>query len=135
VIKLGGPEALSPLEVLRIFESAQGREFAVQLVPEEALRGQKESSNDPLQQSFAGLMLYYCAGDVIDMRETLQNFPCGLRPSETMPKPPRSLSHTKTEHEVQPHRIPTIERFDGEMIVPRVKITLMQIDRNVRTDL
>jgi NADH dehydrogenase len=78
VIKLGGPEALSPLEVLRIFESAQGREFAVQHVPEEALRGQKESSTDPLQQSFAGLMLYYCAGDVIDMRETLQKFPVRL---------------------------------------------------------
>jgi len=78
VIKLGGPEALSPLEVLRIFESVQGREFAVQHVPEEALRGQKESSTDPLQQSFAGLMLYYCAGDVIDMRETLQKFPVRL---------------------------------------------------------
>lgn len=78
VIKLGGPEALSPLEVLRIFESVQGREFAVQHVPEEALRGQKESSGDPLQQSFAGLMLYYCEGDVIDMRETLQKFPVRL---------------------------------------------------------
>ena len=78
VIKLGGPEALSPLEVLRIFESVQEREFAVQHVPEEALRGQKESSTDPLQQSFAGLMLYYCAGDVIDMRETLQKFPVRL---------------------------------------------------------
>jgi len=78
VIQLGGPEALSPLEVLRIFESVQGREFAVQHVPEEALRGQKESSSDPLQQSFAGLMLYYSQGDVIDMRETLQKFPVRL---------------------------------------------------------
>ena len=78
VIKLGGPEALSPLEVLRIFESVQGREFAVQHVPEEALREQKETATDPLQQSFAGLMLYYSAGDVIDMRETLQKFPIRL---------------------------------------------------------
>ena len=78
VIKLGGPEALSPLEVLQIFESVQGREFAVQHVAEEALRGQKEGANDPLQQSFAGLMLYYCKGDVIDMRETLEKFPVRL---------------------------------------------------------
>ena len=74
VIKLGGPEALSPLEVVRIFEELQGRQFDVEHVPEEALRQQRETASDPLQQSFAGLMLYYSRGDVIDMRETLHNF-------------------------------------------------------------
>ena len=74
VIELGGPEALSPLEVVRIFEDLHGCKFDVQKVPDEALREQRESSNDPLQQSFAGLMLYYSGGNVIDMTETLQKF-------------------------------------------------------------
>jgi len=74
VIKLGGPEALSPLEVVRTFEELQGRKFDVQHVPEQVLREQRESASDPLQQSFAGLMLYYSRGDVIDMRETLNRF-------------------------------------------------------------
>jgi uncharacterized protein YbjT (DUF2867 family) len=74
VIKLGGPEALSPLEVVRAFEELQGRKFDVEHVPEEALKEQRETSSDPLQQSFAGLMLYYSRGDVIDMRETPHEF-------------------------------------------------------------
>jgi uncharacterized protein YbjT (DUF2867 family) len=78
VIELGGPEALSPVEVVRIFEELRGRKFEVQHVPEEALREQKETASDPLQQSFAGLMLYYSEGDVIDMRETLGKFPVQL---------------------------------------------------------
>jgi len=78
VIELGGPEALSPLEVVRIFEELRGRKFEVQHVPEEALRKQKETASDPLQQSFAGLMLYYSGGNVIDMRETLGKFPVQL---------------------------------------------------------
>ena len=78
VIELGGPEALSPLEVVQIFEESKGRKFGVQRVPEEALMQQKETATDPLQQSFAGLMLYYSQGNVIDMQETLQKFPLQL---------------------------------------------------------
>jgi NADH dehydrogenase len=78
VIELGGPESLSPLEVVRIFEQVQGRAFEIQHVPEEALLQQKKTADDPLQQSFAGLMLYYAAGNVIDMHETLQKFPVQL---------------------------------------------------------
>ena len=75
VIKLGGPDALSPLEVVRLAEQAAGKKVVVQHVPEEALRAQHATSTDALQQSFAGLMLYYAGGDVIDMTETLQAFP------------------------------------------------------------
>ena len=78
VIELGGPEALSPLEVVRAFEELLGRKFDVQNVPEEALKEQRESASDPLQQSFAGLMLYYSQGHIIDMRKTLQKFPVQL---------------------------------------------------------
>jgi uncharacterized protein YbjT (DUF2867 family) len=78
VIELGGPEALSPHEVVRTFEELQGQKFEVQYVPEEALTEQMESSSDPLQRSFAGLMLYYSRGDVIDMQPTLARFPVQL---------------------------------------------------------
>jgi uncharacterized protein YbjT (DUF2867 family) len=65
-IELGGPDALSPLEVVRLSEQLLGRPVAVQHVPEEALRAQKSAATDPLQQSMAGLMLYCAGGNVID---------------------------------------------------------------------
>lgn len=74
VIELGGPEALSPLEVVQIFEKEKGRKFDIQHVPEDALREQRESASDPLQQSFAGMMINYSQGSIIDMQETLQKF-------------------------------------------------------------
>lgn len=73
-IKLGGPEALNPLEVVHIAEETTGRRFAVEHVPEEALRAQLASAPDSLQKSFAGLMLNYAAGEVIDMSETCRAF-------------------------------------------------------------
>jgi len=69
VIELGGPEPLSPLEVVRAAEEAMGKPVVVQHVPEEVLRSQHAAATDLLQKSFAGLMLYYAAGDVIDMTE------------------------------------------------------------------
>jgi uncharacterized protein YbjT (DUF2867 family) len=75
VIDLGGPQALSPLDVVRLAEQVTRKRFAVQHVPEEALRAQHATATDPLQQSFAALMLYYARGDVIDMQATLRAFP------------------------------------------------------------
>ena len=74
-IKLGGPDALSPLDVVRLAEETSGTRIEVQHVPEEALRGQHQAATDSLQRSFAGLMLYYASGDVIDMSATLRAFP------------------------------------------------------------
>jgi uncharacterized protein YbjT (DUF2867 family) len=82
VIKLGGPEALSPLEVVKVFEEQSGRPFTVQHVPEEQLRAQKDGATDSLPESFAGLMLAYAQGNVVDMRATLQKFPVRLRSVE-----------------------------------------------------
>jgi uncharacterized protein YbjT (DUF2867 family) len=75
VSKLGGPEALSPLEVVRLAEQILGEKFVVQHVSEDALRAQHAAATDSLQRSFAALMLYYARGDVIDMTETLRAFP------------------------------------------------------------
>ena len=75
IIELGGPEPLSPLEVVHLAEQVTRKRFAVQHVSEEALRAQYDSATDPLQQSFAALMLSYAHGSAIDMTGTLQAFP------------------------------------------------------------
>ncbi len=74
VIKLGGPEALSPIDVVHLAERITGRAFTVEYVPEDALHAQHAAATDPMQQSFAGLMLYYAAGDVVEMADTLRLF-------------------------------------------------------------
>jgi uncharacterized protein YbjT (DUF2867 family) len=79
IVELGGPDAMTPLQVVRVAEEVTGRSMHVQHVPEVALRAQYDAAPDALQKSFAGLMLALAAGDVIDMRLTLQSFPLKLR--------------------------------------------------------
>jgi uncharacterized protein YbjT (DUF2867 family) len=74
VVELGGPQALSPREVVRIFEAAGAADIATEHVTEAALRAQMQDASDPLQKSFAGLMLQYASGDAIDMTDTLKVF-------------------------------------------------------------
>ena len=66
VVELGGPQALSPREVVRMFEAAGAGEIATESVPEAALEAQMNAAVDSLQKSFAGLMLQCAAGDAID---------------------------------------------------------------------
>jgi len=77
-IEFGGPEALSPLEVIRAFEAAGWGEFSVQHVPLENLREAYEAAEDPLQKTFAALQLQYAAGDPIDMTAVLELLPLKL---------------------------------------------------------
>ncbi len=77
-IELGGPEALSPLEVVNVFETSHGKKFELQFVPEEALRAQKDGAQDPLSESFAALMLGVANGSEIDMKNTIEVFPMKL---------------------------------------------------------
>jgi len=79
-IELGGPEALSPLEVVSIFEAAKGRKFELQFVPAEAIRAQKDAAQDPLSESFAALTLGVVNGSEIDMKNTIDGFPLQLTP-------------------------------------------------------
>ncbi len=78
IFQLGGPEALSPLEVVRIFEKHAGSRFVIEYVPIVALQTQKTSATDSLSESFAALMLNYAAGDNIDMKETRKVYPFSL---------------------------------------------------------
>jgi uncharacterized protein YbjT (DUF2867 family) len=73
-IEFGGPEALSPLEVVARFEKISGRAFAVEHVSEAALRSQFDAATDSLQKSFAALMLGYARGDAMDMASVVDTF-------------------------------------------------------------
>ena len=53
-LDLGGPEGLSPSNVVKIFESIGGKAFDVTHVPAEALQGQLAEATDPMQRSFVG---------------------------------------------------------------------------------
>jgi uncharacterized protein YbjT (DUF2867 family) len=79
VFELGGPDALSALEVVRAFEAAGGRPFALEHVPEEALRAQLAAAPDPMSRSFAGLMLSCALGNTVDMKRALAAMPVSMR--------------------------------------------------------
>ena len=76
-IEFGGPEQLSPLEVIARFEKIGGKKFTVEHVPEEALRAQFASATDSMQKSFAALMLGYVYGDAMEMGAIQKEF--GIR--------------------------------------------------------
>ena len=65
VLELGGPEALSQLDAIAIFERAKGRAIAREFVPIEVLQAQI-GAPDPLQATYAALTLGYAKGDVIE---------------------------------------------------------------------
>jgi uncharacterized protein YbjT (DUF2867 family) len=78
VLEIGGPEALSPLEVVRIFEKRGGKKFEVEHVPEDALASAKANAKNPVEETFAGLQLLYARGFEVDVKPTLARFPMRL---------------------------------------------------------
>ena len=64
VLEMGGPEPLSQLDAVRIFERHFAKKIDLDYVPIAALEEQGRSS-DPLQKTFAALMLAYAKGDAI----------------------------------------------------------------------
>jgi len=81
-LDLGGPQAISPLGVVKIFEQVGGKPFEVTLVPVEVLQSQLAGATDPMQKSFVGLMLSYPSAPAIDMTATLKAFPLKLKTVE-----------------------------------------------------
>jgi uncharacterized protein YbjT (DUF2867 family) len=81
-LELGGPAMLSPHQVIQIYEQATGKTFETTHVPAEALEAQQAGAEDPMQQSFIGLMRCYATGDPIDMGETLKTFPVKMKTLE-----------------------------------------------------
>ena len=75
VIQLGGPQALSPLEVVKLFEEVGGRSFTLTHVPEDALKAQKAAATNSLDEAFSALMIAYAQGSVIDLEPAFRVFP------------------------------------------------------------
>lgn len=78
VLELGGPQALSPLEVVTIFEELSGRPFTLTHIPVEMLQFQRTTATDVLQKSLTALLLSYAAGSSIAMDEIRSVFSISL---------------------------------------------------------
>lgn len=63
-LEMGGPEPLSQLEAVKVFERTLGRKVELERVPLAAIEDQHRST-DPLQKTFAALMIGYAKGDAI----------------------------------------------------------------------
>jgi uncharacterized protein YbjT (DUF2867 family) len=82
VRELGGPEALSQLQAVRIFEAKWKRKFTLEFVPLEALQAQL-AATDPVQKTFAALMISYAKGDSIpESRANAERYGIRLRSVE-----------------------------------------------------
>jgi len=77
-LDVGGPQDLSPLDVVQIFERLAEASFERQFVPEDALRAQADQATDPLAETFAKLQLEYAHGCVMDSSEALRLMPMEL---------------------------------------------------------
>jgi NADH dehydrogenase len=64
ILELGGPEGISQLAAVRIFEQQLNLQIKVEHLPRAALQAQHQSS-DPLQKTFAALLLAYAKGDEV----------------------------------------------------------------------
>jgi uncharacterized protein YbjT (DUF2867 family) len=73
-VECGGPEALSPLEVVARFERIGARSFKLEYLPEPVLRLQFQQATDSLQKSFAALMLGFTQGDAMNMAPVVDTF-------------------------------------------------------------
>ena len=63
-LEMGGPEPISQLDAVATFERLLGRKCEIEKVPLAALEEQHRST-DPLQKTFAALMIGYAKGDAI----------------------------------------------------------------------
>ena len=78
VLELGGPQNLSQVDAVKIFEEVLDKKIEVGQIPVDALQAQFNGAEDPMQKSFSGLMLCVANGDHIDMKNVLSKFPVEL---------------------------------------------------------
>ena len=76
VVELGGPQGRSArTKSCGCSKRTGAGEITTESVPVTVLEGQLKGATDSLQQSFAGLMLVYAAGDAIDTTTSSRLFP------------------------------------------------------------
>ena len=77
-LEIGGPQNLSPLEVIAIFERISGSPTERQFVPQDALLAQMAQATGPLAETFVKLQLEYAGGCVMNSSPALQLMPIKL---------------------------------------------------------
>src|SRR5256885_6914858 len=75
VIPVGGPEAISQRDAVKVFEECFGRKFDVVEVPEATLEEQWRAAENPFGKTFAGLMLGVARGLDSDAEPPFADFP------------------------------------------------------------
>ena len=95
IINLGGPEHLSPLETVRIFEARIGKKFDVRHISEEELLRQYSMASTPAEKTMAALCLNFARGDRIPMTDVLREFPIELRTVEEYAREVTAMSQKK----------------------------------------
>jgi len=78
VLELGGPQNLSQLDAVKIFEEVLNKKIEIGQIAVDVLKSQINGAEDPMQKSFSGLMLCVANGDNIDMRDVMRKFPVEL---------------------------------------------------------
>jgi uncharacterized protein YbjT (DUF2867 family) len=66
VVPLGGPEALTPLQVVRVFEELGAPKIALEHVPESALEEALAKATNAIEEAFAALMLSTARGQIVE---------------------------------------------------------------------
>ena len=89
---IGGPEPLSPKQVVNIFEKALGSTFTLENLPKQALEQQKAAATNPLEESFAGLMIQYADGDNIKMNGIMKQVGIELTSVEAYAQAVKSMA-------------------------------------------
>jgi uncharacterized protein YbjT (DUF2867 family) len=74
-LPIGGPDPLTQIQVVRIFEEAGSPGFALDHVPEAMLAGGLTHASNAIEEAFAALMLTVCRGLVVDPRPALELLP------------------------------------------------------------
>ena len=78
ILELGGPQNISQLDAVKIFEEVLRRKIEVNHITVDVLESQFNSNADAMQKSFTGLMLCVANGDPINMKDLLKTFPVKL---------------------------------------------------------
>ena len=73
-LEIGGPEALAPLDAVKVFETVAGRRFVIEHVDEVTLRAMLAAADDAGERSLIALMLAYARGNAIPMEDMSERF-------------------------------------------------------------
>jgi|HubBroStandDraft_1064217.scaffolds.fasta_scaffold11479_3 uncharacterized protein YbjT (DUF2867 family) len=79
VIPLGGPDVMTPLEVVRLMEELGAPTIALEHIPEASLELQRTGAGNALEEAYAALMLTQAYGQCVDSRAALDLLPGTLR--------------------------------------------------------